>query len=54
VTVNFVFDTLDPESTYLVSNLIGSYYNKKDWNEVPYWYEWGNNVRTNFRTLGFT
>lgn len=44
MTVNFVFDTLDPESTSLVSNLTGSYYNKDDWNEIPYWYEWGNNV----------
>lgn len=44
MTVNFVFDTLGPESTSLVSNLIGSYYNKDNWNETPYWYEWGNNV----------
>ncbi len=44
MTVNFVFDTIDPESTFLVSNLIGSYYNKDDWNDIPYWYEWGNNV----------
>lgn len=44
MTVNFVFDTLDTESTSLVSNLIGSYYNKEDWNDTPYWYEWGNNI----------
>jgi len=44
VTVNFVFDTLNPESTSLVSNLTGSYYNKDDRNEIPYWCEWGNDV----------
>ncbi len=44
MTVNFVFDTLNPKSTSLVSNLIGSYYNKADWDDIPYWFEWGNNV----------
>lgn len=44
MTVNFVFDSLPSEGISLVSNLIGSHYNGKEWNDVPYWFEWGNDV----------
>lgn len=44
MTVNFVFDKIDLNSTIPKSNLIR--YHKDDWGLVPYWIEWGGDVST--------
>ena len=48
MTVNFVFDKLDPAGSP-ISNLTSLYYNK-DKNEAPYWVEWGNDINTHLLT----
>jgi len=43
MSVNFVFDKIDPDLNIPESNLIGHYYNK-NWSDAPYWFEWGGDV----------
>jgi hypothetical protein len=43
MTVNFVFDNIDSDLNIPESNLIGRYYNA-DWNNAPYWFEWGGDI----------
>lgn len=43
MAVNFVFDKIDTTSNIPESNLTGHYYNK-NWNDAPYWFEWGGDV----------
>ena len=43
MSVNFVFDKIDPDLNIPESNLIGHYYNK-GWDVAPYWFEWGGDV----------
>ena len=43
MTVNFVFDKIDPNSNIPNSNLLGPFHKG---NFAPYWFEWGVNVST--------
>jgi hypothetical protein len=45
MTVNFVFEKIDPNSNTPKSNLIG-HYQEVDRDCIPYWVEWGGDVNT--------
>ena len=45
MTVNFVFDKIDPNSNIPKSNLLG-HYQEDNLDSVPYWIEWGRDIST--------